>query len=364
MEIMKITQISINKMNMIAPISVHDFLFSAFYQTPISYLERTARKYGDISQVRLGRYPFFLINHPDYIHMILSDENDRFVWKACSKLNRYDKSALEVEQNLFSIIQHTQPEDLVISDQIRDDIIQTTRQFTNRWNVGQKFDINKTSMELSRYIYSLLKNVLFVSLNDEPFSLKDLFVFELVNNILYWCLFFLAGNQIIQENIPNQDFQKWFSHCEDQKGIEHYLSQFIILESLRLSPPVWMLSRIVQKEFDLGGFHFSEGIRILISPWTMQRDARYFIDPQRFDPFRWDPAFSLSKEDFRYFPFGNSNLKISQFTVFISKFFSLIIDTIFLDWHLVLSRKTPLILRPKKNFLFPIQDIHALREKR
>jgi len=364
MEIMKIAQISINKMNMIAPNSVHDFLFSAFYQAPVAYLERTTRKHGDISRVRLGRSPFYLINHPDYIQMILTDENDRFSWKAYSNINRYDKAALEVEQTFFSIILNSQPEHFVISDQLKDEIIQTTRQFTNRWNVRQKIDIYRTSKELSKNIFLLLNQDSLLSFNKDLFIPEDRFMFELVNNILYWCLYFLARDQLLQEQIPNQDSRRWFSHYGDHEENDKNLSRFIIYETLRLSPPVWILTRSVQQLFELGGFHFSEEDRILISPWLMQRDARFVKDPQRFDPFRWDSTLVLGGKDFCYFPFGNSNINTSQFTINISNFISLIIETIFSEWNLVLIREITFLLKPKGIFLYPVQDVQTLTKKR
>ena len=36
----------------------------------------------------------------------------------------------------------------------------------------------------------------------------------------------------------------------------------------------------------------------------MQRDARFFADPERFDPDRWTPEFKAALPKFAYFPFG------------------------------------------------------------
>ena len=36
----------------------------------------------------------------------------------------------------------------------------------------------------------------------------------------------------------------------------------------------------------------------------MQRDARFFADPERFMPDRWTPEFKAALPKFAYFPFG------------------------------------------------------------
>ena len=43
---------------------------------------------------------------------------------------------------------------------------------------------------------------------------------------------------------------------------------------------------------------------IVISPYLVQRDGRYFPEPDRFNPDRWTPEFKASLQPFAYFPFG------------------------------------------------------------
>ena len=48
------------------------------------------------------------------------------------------------------------------------------------------------------------------------------------------------------------------------------------------------------------------GSLILMSQWIMHRDARYWPEPERFDPGRWLPE-PASRPRFVYFPFGGGN---------------------------------------------------------
>ncbi len=41
-----------------------------------------------------------------------------------------------------------------------------------------------------------------------------------------------------------------------------------------------------------------------MSPFVVQRDARWFPDPEKFDPERWTPEAREARPKFSYFPFG------------------------------------------------------------
>jgi len=43
---------------------------------------------------------------------------------------------------------------------------------------------------------------------------------------------------------------------------------------------------------------------VLMSPWVVHRDARWFSDPLKFAPERWQTKEIESRPKFSYFPFG------------------------------------------------------------
>ncbi len=43
---------------------------------------------------------------------------------------------------------------------------------------------------------------------------------------------------------------------------------------------------------------------LFMSPYVIQRDARFFADPERFNPDRWTSDFKESLPPYAYFPFG------------------------------------------------------------
>jgi cytochrome P450 len=83
-------------------------------------------------------------------------------------------------------------------------------------------------------------------------------------------------------------------------------TEMVVKESMRLYPPAWAVGRQAVGKFELGGYKFPAGTNIAILQWSTQRDARFFPDPEKFEPERWS-AESLRQNPlprFAYFPFG------------------------------------------------------------
>ena len=78
----------------------------------------------------------------------------------------------------------------------------------------------------------------------------------------------------------------------------------VLREMLRLYPSVYVFGREVIAPIDIAGYHVPAGSRLMISPYVVQRDARFFPDPDRFVPERWLRMERAALPRFAYFPFG------------------------------------------------------------
>ena len=58
-------------------------------------------------------------------------------------------------------------------------------------------------------------------------------------------------------------------------------------ETLRLHPPLILLLRVAQEDFEVEGVHVRAGTMVGASPWVSNRIAEDFVDPDRFDPSRY-----------------------------------------------------------------------------
>jgi cytochrome P450 len=81
----------------------------------------------------------------------------------------------------------------------------------------------------------------------------------------------------------------------------------VLAEGMRLYPPAWLLGRRAMSSWPLGEFTVPPGAIVLMSQWLMHRDARFFPEPLRFDPDRWQPELEASRPKYSYFPFGGGN---------------------------------------------------------
>lgn len=76
----------------------------------------------------------------------------------------------------------------------------------------------------------------------------------------------------------------------------------VVLESLRLFPPTWLIVRTSTRPVRVGGFAFPAGHHFMISPYVLHRDPRHYEAPEVFLPHRWDAPHRVATG---YLPFGS-----------------------------------------------------------
>lgn len=103
-----------------------------------------------------------------------------------------------------------------------------------------------------------------------------------------------------QESIRSAVTWAWLALSQNPHAREAD-AHAILLESMRLYPPLWMIGRRTIAPYRLDGFEVPVGAQVLVSPYIVHRDPRYFREPLRFDPLRWEnPVHDRDA----YFPFG------------------------------------------------------------
>lgn len=81
-------------------------------------------------------------------------------------------------------------------------------------------------------------------------------------------------------------------------------SRMVLTEVMRLYPPAWLMTRRTLDTYAIGDYELPPNTFIMISPYVMHHQARYFTDPERFDPQRWTAERQALLPRFAYFPFG------------------------------------------------------------
>ncbi|MFI9386735.1 cytochrome P450 [Kutzneria sp. NPDC052558] len=81
------------------------------------------------------------------------------------------------------------------------------------------------------------------------------------------------------------------------------LATAFVKETLRLHPPQWLLTRTALRPTEVGGYRIRSGEQVLVCPFTVHRDERYWPRPDRFDPGRWLTGRTPHPPN-TYLPFG------------------------------------------------------------
>ncbi len=91
------------------------------------------------------------------------------------------------------------------------------------------------------------------------------------------------------------------------QGDESSLLDLVLKESLRLYPTIPLFPRIAKEDCKLGEFELKKGDMIAFSPWVMHRCEKYWNEPLKFYPERFEGK--NYERDFTYLPFGGGPRK-------------------------------------------------------
>ena len=138
-------------------------------------------------------------------------------------------------------------------------------------------------------------------------------------------------------------------------------THMVFSESMRLYPPAWVIGRRAVEDYQVGGYTVPAGGTIMMSPAVMQRDPRYYDEPDSFDPTRWSEEAQAERPRYAYFPFGGgTRMCIGEPFAWMEGV--LVIATLASRWHmsLVPDHKVevlPLItLRPRYGMRMVVQQ--------
>ena len=129
--------------------------------------------------------------------------------------------------------------------------------------------------------------------------------YETVANALVWTWYLLSENPQCEERFHaeiDRKLQGRLPTSDDLPRLSYV--EMVLAESMRLYPPAWAMGRCALADFRLGEFFLPAKTTVLASQFIMQRDARFFPDPLRFDPDRFSAESKKRRPKFTYFPFG------------------------------------------------------------
>lgn len=75
-------------------------------------------------------------------------------------------------------------------------------------------------------------------------------------------------------------------------------------ESMRLFPPVWTISRRAIADDRVGSAVIGAGTTVMLCPYAVHRNPRYWSNPEGFDPDRFAPERAAERPRYAWFPFA------------------------------------------------------------
>jgi cytochrome P450 len=122
---------------------------------------------------------------------------------------------------------------------------------------------------------------------------------------LSWTLYLLSLNPGAEARLVEEleEVLKGREPRMDDMATLQYTDR-VVRESMRLFPPAWRVGREAVVDCEIGGYHIGAGAQLIMSQWVIQRDPRFFDDPEAFRPERWDDDLARRLPRFAYFPFG------------------------------------------------------------
>ncbi|MFP4233951.1 MAG: cytochrome P450 [Nitriliruptoraceae bacterium] len=134
---------------------------------------------------------------------------------------------------------------------------------------------------------------------------------ETTANVLTWAPCYLATAPEVRAALEAEaDACAWLTEGRAPRVDEVLAAEVaghVLRETMRLAPPVWVAPRIALEDLDLDGIRVPRGAHVLVSQYVTHRDPRWYPDPERFDPWRWERTPEQALPRGAYVPFGGGN---------------------------------------------------------
>jgi cytochrome P450 len=123
-------------------------------------------------------------------------------------------------------------------------------------------------------------------------------------------------------------------------------TQRALKETVRLYPPVYVIPRVCTAGVNIGSYRISAGDELWLWVYFMHHDARWFSQPERFNPERFLPEIETALHPHCYIPFGaGSRSCIGQGFAMLEAV--LVIAQVLQRFRLELVDSRPVFLRPR-----------------
>ncbi len=128
---------------------------------------------------------------------------------------------------------------------------------------------------------------------------------ETTANALAWTWYLLARNPEVEREMHREVDEVLAGRTPTPADYPRLpYTEMVLAESMRLFPPAWGLGRYAIEDVKIGEWDVPKNSLVILSQWVTHRDARFWPDPERFDPHRFTAEAKATRPKMSYFPFG------------------------------------------------------------
>jgi cytochrome P450 len=118
---------------------------------------------------------------------------------------------------------------------------------------------------------------------------------ETTANALTWTLWLLGRSPDVADRLEAEVVTSGVGHAPWVEAV--------VSESMRLRPPAWAIGRTCVEAHDAAGVAIDPRSVVVVSPWLLHHDARWWPEPEAFRPERW-LAEDAGRPRHAFVPFG------------------------------------------------------------
>jgi cytochrome P450 len=129
--------------------------------------------------------------------------------------------------------------------------------------------------------------------------------YEATGAALAWTLYLLERNPQVLERLEREAREVLGDGPPTAANAEALTyAGWVFREAMRVYPPAWRLERQATQDVEFRGVPVPAGTMVLMLPYVLHRDPRFWESPEVFDPERFSPERSAGRPKCSYMPFG------------------------------------------------------------
>ncbi|MDA7948386.1 MAG: cytochrome P450 [Hyphomicrobiaceae bacterium] len=122
---------------------------------------------------------------------------------------------------------------------------------------------------------------------------------------LGWIFYLLHRHPDVAEKIRREGEEVYGDREPTWDDIQKLnYTRAVMLETLRLYPPAWALMRTAAQRDEIGGYQIEPSDKMVLSPYMVHHNPKYWENPDVFDPGRFLPGRIKKRVKYSYLPFG------------------------------------------------------------